>query len=65
MSNSKKPQTAEFTLTAIGVDDPFVEAMLVSCATTIFNSLKSKKNTVRVNSMGNRANAKEYFSFFR
>ena len=62
LSNSKKPQTAEFTLTAIGVDDPFVEAMLVSCATTIFNSLKSKKNTVRVNSMGNRANAKEYFS---
>ena len=59
---SKKPDEAYFTLTAMGLPGSYGEALVVSCATHIFQLLQSKQHRVRINSMGTTEDAKKYFA---
>ena len=59
---SKKPENAYFTLSIIGLEGPYAEALLLSCTNYIFNKLESKNQLVRINSMGSRDDSKEYFT---
>ena len=65
LTNSKKPDETQFTLTVIGVENSYAEALILSCANHIFKDLKSKDHTIRINSMGTREDSKLYFSKLR
>ena len=60
-ARSRKPSDAYFTLTIVGIANPFAEALILSCAHHIFQTLKVKNPVIRVNSMGTVADSKEYF----
>ncbi len=64
VTRSKKPDEAYFTLSIIGIDGPYAEALLMYCTDHIFRELRSKQHQVRINSMGSRDDSKEYFSRF-
>ena len=59
---SKKPAETYFTLTAMGVEESYAEALLLSCASHIFRTFKSKNYRIRINSMGTTEDSKLYFS---
>ena len=61
VTRSKKPDTTYFTITAIGIRDPYAEALILSCASHIFRALRSKEYRVRINSMGTSDDSKIYF----
>lgn len=58
----QKSHEACFTLTIIGVADPYAEALLLSCVNHIFRELQVKDSHIRINSMGTRNDSKLYFS---
>lgn len=62
ITRSKKQSDAYFTLTVIGISEPYAEALLLSCTSHIFRNLKSKKHRIRINSMGTAKDSKIYFS---
>ena len=62
ITTSKKPGDTYFTLTVVGVRDPYAEALVLSCASHIFRSLKSDAYRIRINSMGTADDSKMYFS---
>ena len=62
ITTSKKPGDTYFTLTVVGMRDPYAEALLLSCASHIFRSLKSDAYRIRINSMGTADDSKLYFS---
>ena len=62
ITTSKKPADTYFTLTVVGVRDSYAEALLLSCASHIFRSLKSDDYRIRINSMGTVDDSKLYFS---
>ncbi|MCY4577134.1 MAG: hypothetical protein OXB96_01715 [Candidatus Kaiserbacteria bacterium] len=62
VTRSKKPGDTYFTLTVVGVRDSYAEALLLSCASHIFRSLKSDAYRIRINSMGTADDSKLYFS---
>ena len=64
ITTSKKPDQTYFTLTVIGVDDPYAEALILSCTSHIFRSLKAHDYRIRINSMGTTDDSKIYFSKF-
>ncbi len=53
---------AHFTLTAIGITDPFVDALLITTGYQIMEQMRSKEILVRLNSMGDRNTSEKYFS---
>lgn len=61
-STAKKPVDASFTLSIVGVKDPFAEALLITCAHHIFSKLKVKETTIRLNSIGDKVSAQKYLS---
>ena len=62
ITTSKKPGDTYFTLTVVGVRDPYAEALLLSCTSHIFRSLKADAYRIRINSMGSADDSKLYFS---
>ena len=62
ITSSKRLADTYFTLTVVGVTDPYAEALLLSCASHIFRSLKSEDHCIRLNSMGTADDSKAYFS---
>ena len=62
ITTSKKPGATYFSLTVVGVRDSYAEALLLSCASHIFRSLKSDTYRIRINSMGTADDSKLYFS---
>ena len=62
ITTSKRPGDTYFTLTIVGMRDPYAEALLLSCASHIFRSLKSDTYRIRINSMGTADDSKLYFS---
>ena len=62
VTTSKKPDNTYFTLTVIGVHEPYAEALILSCTSHIFHTLKSKNYRIRINSMGTTEDSKLYFS---
>ena len=61
LPRTRKPSDAHFTLTVIGIANPFAEALTLSCANHIFHSLKAKGAVIRINTMGTADDSKEYF----
>ena len=59
---SKKPTEAYFTLTIIGIDEPYAEALILSCTSHLFRIFKAKNYRIRINSMGTFDDSKLYFS---
>ena len=59
---SKKPDSTYFTLTVLGIEDPYAEALLLACTSHIFRVCKSKNYRIRINSMGTSDDSKNYFS---
>ncbi|MDE0243444.1 MAG: hypothetical protein OYG31_01885 [Candidatus Kaiserbacteria bacterium] len=59
---TRKLTESRFTLTIVGIAEPFAEALVLSCANHILRSLKVKNATVRINSMGTQDDSKEYFT---
>ena len=57
----KKQNGAYCTLTAIGVEGSYAEAMMLSCVAKIFQNMKREDFRIRINSMGTSVNSKEYF----
>ena len=53
---------AYFSLTCLGSEGPYAEALLLVCAEHIFRKLGIKQPLIRINSMGTREDSKEYFS---
>ena len=64
VSKSKKPDETYFTLSAFGLEQPYAEALVLSCVKRIFQSLDVKESLIRINSMGTREDSREYFTKF-
>ena len=62
ITTSKKPSDTYFTLTVVGVRDPYAEALLLACANHIFRALKSDTPLIRINSMGTADDSRLYFA---
>ncbi len=62
ITTSKKPSDTYFTLTVVGVRDPYAEALLLACANHIFRALKSDTPLIRINSMGTADDSRLYFT---
>ena len=59
---SKMPSDTYFTLTVVGVRDPYAEALLLACANHIFRALRSDAPLIRINSMGTADDSRLYFT---
>ena len=59
---SKKPAETYFTLTIIGIEESYAEALILSCTSHIFRTFKSQNYRIRINSMGTIEDSKIYFS---
>lgn len=62
VTRSKKPDEIYFTLTVLGINDPYAEALLLACTSHIFRLFKSKNYRIRINSMGTNDDSKIFFS---
>ena len=60
-TTSKKPEETQITLTAVGIENSFAEALVMSCISNIFDSLKEKNMKIRINSIGTEKDSKQYF----
>ena len=61
-TKAKRQQDATFSLTAVGVNDPFAEAFLICAARNILKQMQVKNYTIRINSLGDKQTAKNYFT---
>lgn len=62
VTTSKKSDNVYFTLTVIGINKPYAEALILSCTNHIFRAFKSEDHLIRINSMGTAEDSKVYFS---
>ena len=62
VTRSKKPDKTYFTLTVLGIEDAYAEALTLACTSHIFRACRSKNYRIRINSMGTSDDSKSYFS---
>ena len=66
VTQSKQSRKGVFTLATIGLEDPFVEALSVSCSKRILEELDSERELkIRINSVGDRSSSDRYLREFR
>lgn len=58
----RRSNEAYFTITVIGISDPYAEALILSCANHILQKLRVKNPTICINSMGTVEDSREYFT---